>query len=172
MGRIVEPKGVHLAIGAVREYNRQHQDELVKLKIAGKHYAGHSKDLYWQEQILPELGGEIEYAGFIRGDEEKRRFLANARALIMPSTFAEPFGLVMAEALACGTPIVGLNSGAVAEVVRDGETGLVVKDASELVGALGRISEIDRGQCRADFEGRFTLERMVREHAELYKSLV
>ena len=172
MGRIIEPKGVHFAIRAVKEYNRLHPEAVIKLKIAGKHYAGHSKDSYWQERVVPELGPEIEYVGFIKGENEKREFLANARALIMPSTFAEPFGLVMAEALACGTPIVGLNSGAIAEVVKNGETGFVVDRPDQLAEALERVGENDRKQCRSDFELRFTLGRMVAEHARIYKKLV
>jgi len=172
LGRVVETKGVHLAIAAVKEYNRAHPGAPMKLKIAGKHYAGHGKDLYWQNRIMPELGSEIEYVGFIRVEEQKRQFLANARALIMPSTFDEPFGLVMAEALACGTPVVGLNSGSIPEVVRDGETGFVVKNAGGLTVALREVETLDRKLCRADFEKRFTLERMVTEHHRVYKKVL
>jgi glycosyltransferase involved in cell wall biosynthesis len=173
LGRIIEPKGVHLAIAAAQRAG-------VKLNIAGKHYAGAGKDAYWQERIEPELVGQgVEYVGFLKGVAERRSFLANAAALVVPSTFEEPFGMVMIEALACGTPVVGLDSGAIGEVVRDGETGFVVRKASDeaetavgLAAALGRVAAIDRRTCRADFEARFTLERMAQEHFVVYEQLV
>lgn len=172
MGRIVEPKGVHWAIAAVKEFNRRHPHSPTKLKIAGKHYAGHSKDSYWQDRVRPELGDAIDYVGYLREDEVKSRFLANARALIMPSTFAEPFGLVMAEALACGTPVVGLRSGAIPEVVKNGETGWVVDGQHELAEALGKVDEIDRNKCRVDFEDRFKIEKMVAGHVLAYEKVL
>jgi glycosyltransferase involved in cell wall biosynthesis len=174
LGRIVEPKGVHLAIRAARQAG-------LTLNIAGKHYAG-KKDEYWQARIEPELDARIRYAGFVGSDERKRALLANAAAVVVPSLFEEPFGMVMIEALACGTPVVGLDSGAIPEVVRDGETGVVARKAwgadgrldetataTRLAEALGRVSEVDRRACRADFEARFTLERMAAEHLAIYK---
>ena len=182
LGRIIEPKGVHLAIAAVRAYNRRAKRRL-KLKIAGKHYSGHAKDTYWQTRILPELGDDIEYVGFV-GPAEKQDFLGSARALTVPSIFAEPFGLVSIEALACGTPVIGLDSGAMPEVVQHGRSGLIVAKrctadgkldesatADALAGALGQIDTIDRRACRQAFEARFTAERMCREHLELYERL-
>ena len=111
MGRIIHPKGVHLAIQAVKLYNETATKPL-KLKIAGKHYAEESKDTYWREQIEPELSENIEYVGFLKSSEEKRGFLGNALALLVPSLFDEPFGMVTLEALACGTPVIVLDSGA------------------------------------------------------------
>nr|AIA15157.1 Glycosyl transferases group 1 [uncultured bacterium] len=122
LGRIIESKGVHLAIAAVKQYNAMRPNAKLKLKIAGKHYTG-KKDAYWTERILPEIDGvDIEYVGFLASNQRKRAFLANARVLFAPSLFEEPFGMVMIEALACGTPVIGLDSGAVPEVIRDGET--------------------------------------------------
>ncbi len=171
LGRIIESKGVHLAIAAAKQAG-------VKLKIAGKHYAGHGKDEYWQEKILPQLGDQVEYVGFIQTDAEKQDFLGNADALIVPSTFDEPFGMVLIEALACGTPVVGLNSGAIPEVIEDGQIGYVVqKSKSEdetvkrLAAALAAIGKIDRQACRKNFAARFTSERMCREHQETYAKL-
>ena len=171
LGRVIESKGVHLAIAAAKQAG-------VKLKIAGKHYAGHGKDTYWQKKILPELGDSVEYVGFIGNSEEKRTFLGNAAALVVPSTFDEPFGMVLIEALACGTPVIGLDSGAIPEVIKDGQTGFVVPKADEaemvdgLSKAIGRIGQIDRHSCRADFESRFTLERMCHEHLAAYEALL
>ena len=95
-------------------------------------------------------------------------------ALMIPSTFEEPFGMVMIEALACGTPVIGWDTGAIPEVVRNGDNGLLVSRASGLTGlaqAIGRIGAIDRALCRMDFEQRFTVERMVSEHATVYANL-
>lgn len=179
MGRIIESKGVHLAIEAVKHYNKAHPDSPYKLKIAGKHYAGHGKDKYWQERIVPQVDGdEIEHVGFIKGDQAKQDFLSNAAALLMPSTFDEPFGLSMIEALACGTPVLGLDSGAISEVVKSGLTGCVVsksdsesETAKRLAEALGKVRGIDRHTCRTDFETRFTLDRMCRDHWGVYGRL-
>jgi glycosyltransferase involved in cell wall biosynthesis len=173
LGRIIEPKGVHLAIAAVQEYNRTAPKPL-KLKIAGKHYSG-AKDQYWQERIVPQLDEDIEYVGFIADTAAKQNFLGNARALIAPSTFSEPFGLVLIEALACGTPIIGLDSGAIPEVIKDGETGVLVAKDDAVQGIAAAIPEalkLDRRACRQDFEARFTGERMCREHLAAYKTLV
>ncbi len=192
LGRIVEPKGVHLAIGAVKRYN-QTAPKPLRLLVAGKHYSGNAKDDYWQKQIEPELNGsEVQYVGFVRG-EARREVLAGARALMMPSVFDEPFGLSMVEALACGTPVVGLDSGAVPEVIRDGETGWVVQKVlrdtksnktgrwnSEiqeeptvirLAEALDKVGRIDRRRCRRDFEERFEIDIMIRNYLEIYRKL-
>lgn len=178
LGRIVEPKGVHLAIAAVKEYNRTHGTTL-PLKIAGKHYTGHGKEAYWTEKIEPMIdGNEIQYIGFIDNDADKNTFLGNARALIVPSLFAEPFGMVMIEALACGTPVIGLNSGAIPEVIA-AKTGVVMPHDKEtpdhtvslLSNTIDTIATIDRTECRKEFEKRFTLERMCEEHFQAYAAL-
>lgn len=185
LGRIIEPKGLHLAIAAVRAFNASvGSNQRLVLRVAGKHYAG-AKDAYWQGRIVPELGADVEYIGFVRTAAEKQAFLGSAQALVVPSTFEEPFGMVMIEALACGTPVIGLGSGAIPEVVRDGVTGKVVKKvrgddgridevgtAKGLVEALGMIDTFDRRACRAEFESRFTLGHMARAHLDIYKNVV
>lgn len=185
IGRIIEPKGVHLAIEALKEYNRTATKEPVTLKIAGKHYAGHKKDTYWQERIEPLIDGtEIQYVGFISDTASKQAFLSKAKALIVPSIFDEPFGMVMIEALACGTPIVALSSGAIPEVVQY-ETGVVVDKSLDEAGKLDEPAAItalaqaipeamakDRHACRAAFEARFTSQRMCAEHLAIYRSLI
>lgn len=176
IGRIIQPKGLHLAIAAVNEYNRTATKKL-KLKIAGKHYTDYAKDNYWQEQILPMLGDDIEYVGFIKDIDQKNEFLGNAKALIIPSIFDEPFGMVMIEALASGTPIIGLDSGAIPEVIT-GKTGILVKKSEDdnitinnLSVAIDKIENINRQDCRDDFEARFTLNRMCQSHADIYRQL-
>jgi glycosyltransferase involved in cell wall biosynthesis len=185
LGRIIQPKGVHLAIQAVKLYNRTAEKPL-RLKIAGKHYAGHKKDTYWNEIVEPQLDGdEIQYVGFLDSTETKQAFLANADMAMIPSIFAEPFGLVAIESLACGTPVVALASGAIPEVIKHGDTGIVVDKvfnvndqfaeaatAHKLAAAIGEIPSIDRTTCRKDFEARFTAQRMCREHLTVYKKLV
>lgn len=174
LGRIIQPKGLHLAIQAIKEYNKSYNKNL-KLKIAGKHYAG-QKDAYWQNYILPELNNTIEYVGFIGDQSKKQDFLGNARCLIIPSLFEEPFGMVMIEALACGTPLVGLNSGAISEVITPKNGILLQKQDSEtktamlLAEALANIHIINRQDCRKDFEDRFTLKHMCQNHLAAYSS--
>ncbi len=178
LGRIIEPKGVHLAIEAVNIYN-QTASRPLKLKIAGKHYAG-AKDTYWQERIKPSIDNNtVEYVGFINTDIGKQEFLRNARALLVPSLFNEPFGMVLIEALACGTPVIGLDSGAIPEIIRPGETGFVIAKAADehetaarLAAAVGDIPAVSRRACRTDFESRFTLARMCQGHADIYRHLI
>lgn len=173
LGRIVEPKGLHLAIAAARKAN-------LRLVIAGKHYAGHSKDTYWTDRIEPQLQvGKAEYVGYVSSVAERQELLAGAAALLVPSIFDEPFGMVMIEALASGTPVVGLESGAIPEVVQSGRTGYVVRPGATeeittdgLAEALKRVTQLSSADCRADFEFRFTLERMAQEHLGVYTSLV
>lgn len=166
LGRIVEPKGVHLAIAAAKQAGK-------KLIIAGKHYAGHSKDSYWHDQIEPHIDGEqIEYIGFLKTIAEKQKFLGNADALIMPSTWNEPFGMVMIEALACGTPVIALKNGAIPEVIVNGHSGILVDRPEDLPGAIQAVNNIDRKNCRQYFEEHFTLEKMVSAHEQAYRSLL
>ena len=121
LGRVIEAKGVHHAIAAVKEHN-QRTGEKVGLKIAGKHYAGH--DDYFENMIEPELGNGIEYVGHLKTKSEVQDLLGNARGVLMPSVFSEPFGIVATEALACGTPVIGLESGALPEIIETGQTSV------------------------------------------------
>ncbi len=180
LGRIIEPKGLHLAIAAVKAYNDKNPTNPYELRIAGKHYSGSNKDTYWNETIRPQIDNKvIKYLGFIGNTQEKELFLANAAALIIPSTWEEPFGMVTIESLACGTPVIGLNSGAIPETIIDNKTGILVKkfahDNDTVVGlteALRRISLLNRKECRKDFEARFTLARMCQEHLTVYDRLI
>jgi glycosyltransferase involved in cell wall biosynthesis len=187
LGRIIEPKGVHLAIAAAKKAG-------VKLKIAGKHYGSSEKNKYWEEKILPELNEDIEYVGFISKEKNKNEFLKNAKALIVPSTFDEPFGMVMIEALASGTPVIGLDSGAISEVVKEAENGFLVRKETKKLKdkktkkeveilnedqsihdisiAMKNIVQIDREFCRKDFEERFTLRRMALDYRYIYSKAI
>ncbi len=176
LGRIIQPKGVHLAIAAVRTYN-QTASTPIKLKIAGKHYANDSKDNYWRTMIAPQLDDTIEYIGFIDTAEAKRDFLGNARALLVPSLFDEPFGMVSIEAFACDTPVIALESGALPEVIDDGTTGFIVTASNdeaiidELTDRLRRITDIDPQDCRRSYETTFTHPQMIKAHEAIYRSL-
>jgi len=178
LGRIIKPKGVHLAIDAVEAYNITAKRPLT-LKIAGKHYSEESKDTYWREEIEPRLGKYVEYVGFIDTPEAKRNFLGNAKALLVPSLFDEPFGMVTVESFACGTPVVALNSGALPEVIADGKTGYIVDKSDDektmvagLAHALENVNLLKPKDCREAYETRFTLDTMVNEHIKVYSSLV
>src|SRR5207237_6780684 len=105
-------------------------------------------------------------------DEAKRQFLAGAAALLFPIDWPEPFGLVMIEAMACGTPVIAFKSGSVPEVIDEGITGFVVPGEAEAVEAIARLSELDRRQVRAHFERRFTATRMAEEYLWLYDAMV
>lgn len=182
VGRIIEPKGVHLAIAAVKRFNK-HSKEKYKLRIAGKHYSGHKKDTYWTEHIEPLIDGEeIIYEGFL-DFKQKCALVSNATATLMPSLFEEPFGLSAIESLACGTPVIALNSGALPEVIKDGLSGIVVDkkftaekqvDEAEAIeklsDAIGNIDKIDRHDCRKEFESKFTIKHMSDGYADIYKN--
>jgi glycosyltransferase involved in cell wall biosynthesis len=127
---------------------------------------------YFSAEIKPLLGQPgIEYIGEIT-DRDKAAFLSGAFALLLPIDWPEPFGLVMIEAMACGTPVVGFHAGSVPEVVEDGVTGYVVKDETGAVAAIGRIGELSRARVRERFEERFTARRMVQQYLEVYRRLM
>lgn len=182
-GRIIKPKGVHLAIQAVKLYNKTAEMPL-KLKIAGKHYGESEKNSYWENQVMPEIGEYVEYVGFIEKSEDKREFLGNAAALLVPSLFAEPFGMVTIEALACGTPVIALNSGALSEVIDSGRTGYVIDKSISADGTLNetatvqalaarltQVQLIDRTECRNTYEKYFTAREMCQGYLEIYSNL-
>ena len=105
-------------------------------------------------------------------DGEKSNFLSGAVALLAPIAWPEPFGLVLIEAMACGTPVIAFNRGSVPEIVEDGLTGFVVEDEDEAVAASDRLSQLSRGAIRRRFEERFTARRMAREYLVVYRSLI
>jgi glycosyltransferase involved in cell wall biosynthesis len=127
---------------------------------------------YWDMVIAPLVArhDNVEFIGEI-GEAEKASFLGNARALLFPIDWPEPFGLVMIEAMACGTPVIAWNCGSVPEVVDDGVTGFIVGDEAAAVAAVRRAAMLDRAQVRAVFERRFTVERMAMDYLSIYRGL-
>jgi glycosyltransferase involved in cell wall biosynthesis len=163
LGRISPEKrpdrAIEIAIGAG-----------LPLKIAAK--VDKADKLYWDEIIEPLIKSSplVEYIGEIN-EHQKGEFLGNARALLFPIDWPEPFGLVMIEAMACGTPVIAFRSGSVAEVVDDGVTGFVVTSVDEAVAAVSRIETLDRATVRKSFDNRFSVERMARDYVSLYRTL-
>ena len=114
---------------------------------------------------------DVEYIGEI-SDGEKSNFLSGALALLAPIAWPEPFGLVLIEAMACGTPVIAFHSGSVPEILENGVTGFVVEDEKEAVAAAHRLSRLSRGAIRRRFEERFTARRMALEYLVVYRSLI
>jgi glycosyltransferase involved in cell wall biosynthesis len=142
----------------------------MKLKIAAK--VDKADQTYWREVIEPMVArhDNVEFVGEIN-EQQKADFLGNARALLFPIDWPEPFGLVMIEAMACGTPVIAFHCGSVPEVIDNAATGFVVHDLDEAVSAVQRIDRLDRAAVRATFERRFTVERMAKEYLAIYRGL-
>jgi len=142
----------------------------LRLKIAAK--VGEGDRAYFDKEVRPLLDQpHVEFLGEI-SEAQKQAFLGGARALLFPIDWPEPFGLVMIEAMACGTPVVAWRCGSVPEVVDEGVTGFVVDRLDEAVSAVGRIGSIDRQRARSRFEERFTAERMARDYLKVYEALI
>ena len=142
----------------------------IPLKIAAK--VDKVDEAYFRSEILPLIDGHaIEFLGEIN-DEEKTSFLRDAAALLFPIDWPEPFGLVMIEAMACGTPVLAFRCGSVPEIVEDGVTGKVVESEDEAIVALPELLTYDRRAVRKRFQERFTVARMARDYAGLYRKLV
>jgi glycosyltransferase involved in cell wall biosynthesis len=140
------------------------------LRIAAK-VDGADRD-YFERDIRPLLDHPlVEFVGEI-GDAQKDAFIGGASALLFPIDWPEPFGLVMIEALACGVPIVAFRGGSVPEVIEPGVTGFIVDSLEEAIEATRRVRRLDRRQCRAAFERRFTVSRMASEYVSLYHRLI
>jgi glycosyltransferase involved in cell wall biosynthesis len=163
LGRIEEIKGTAEAIQAAMAAGK-------RLLIAGNIQPGH--DDYFNTRVKPFLDyPSIRYAGPVN-DEQKRRYLQRAEALLFPIRWEEPFGIVLAEAMACGTPVIGFRRGSVPEVVRDGRTGFVVDTVEEMTAAIGKLPSIDRTAVRRDCEERFSREVVAGQYLELLRGLV
>ena len=142
----------------------------VPLKIAAK-IDKVDRD-YWRDRIEPMVRHSrlVEYVGEI-GDDEKAAFLGNASGVLFPIDWPEPFGLVMIEAMACGTPVIAFRCGSVPEIVDPGTTGFVVSTVEEAVAAVARIGDLDRATIRRVFERRFSADRMAADYEEVYAAL-
>ena len=141
------------------------------LKIAAK--VDHVDQEYWDQKICPmvKANANVEYLGEI-AEHEKADFLGQATALVFPVDWPEPFGLVMIEAMACGTPVIAFGCGSVPEVVENGVSGFVVESVNQAATVVKRVANLDRASVRADFEQRFTIERTARDYLEIYNELI
>jgi len=159
VGRVSPEKRVDRAIQIAHRVG-------LPIKIAAKVDAADRE--YFEDVVRPLLSDpDIDFVGEI-AEEDKDAFLGNALALLFPIDWPEPFGLVMIEAMARGTPVIAFAGGSVREVVENGLTGFVVGEISEAVRAVERVSSLDREAVRTEFERRFTADRMARDYAELY----
>ncbi|MDP9452773.1 MAG: glycosyltransferase family 4 protein [Actinomycetota bacterium] len=163
LGRMAPDKGARRAALVARQAG-------VPLRIAAKMREPLEFE-YYEEQVKPLLGGDIEYVGEVGGDQ-KLELLARARGLLNPIRWVEPFGLVMIEALGCGTPVLTFRQGAAPEIVDDGVTGFLCEDRDEMAEAIHRVDQLDRRACRTAVEDRFSTERMVGDHLALFESLL
>ena len=163
LGRMCAEKGVHTAVHAARRAG-------VPLRIAAKMRERPELD-YFAERVQPLLGGDIEYVGEVGGDA-KRQLIADAHCLLNPIAWAEPFGMVMVEALAAGTPVVGTPFGAAPEIVDEGITGFLRNDVESLVIAIDKVGDLDRADCRRAAEARFSMRRMAEDHAQLFEAVI
>jgi glycosyltransferase involved in cell wall biosynthesis len=161
VGRLLPRKGVSEAIQLAKIMHK-------KLLIIGPQDADLS---YWKEHIEPHLSDKIQYVGHVER-HVLFKYYQHAQALLMPIQWEEPFGLVMIEAMACGTPVVGFRRGSVPEVVAHGKTGFVVDTMEEMVDAVNRIPEIDRKACRTHVEYTFSLKNMLDGHEAAYYAML
>jgi glycosyltransferase involved in cell wall biosynthesis len=162
LGRISPEKGPDVAIRIARAVG-------LPLRIAAK--IPRSENRYFKEHIRPLLdGGCVEFVGEV-DEATKGDFLGNAAALLFPIDWPEPFGLVMIEAMACGTPVIAWHRGSVPEIVDHGVTGFIVESETEAVQAIGALDTLDRPNIRRVFEQRFTAQRMAQEYLHCFKKL-
>src|SRR6266480_6725606 len=140
------------------------------LKIAAK--VDRADRRYFKRVVEPLLNdSHVEWLGEI-SDQEKNEFLGNAYALLSPIDWPEPFGLVMIEAMACGTPVIAYRGGAVPEIMEEGQTGFIVEEVEDAVEAARQIPKLSRKYCREVFEQRFTATRMANDYVRVYERLI
>ncbi|MGL5080770.1 MAG: glycosyltransferase [Microcoleaceae cyanobacterium] len=165
LSRIERIKGAHTAIQAALRTGR-------RLLIAGNYSTTGEAGQYWQEEIVPYLGKDgIEYVGTVN-DEQKNMLLGQAAAMIVPIEWEEPFGIVFAEALACGTPVISCPRGALPEIVRPDIDGYLVNSLTEACAAIENLPKIDRHNCRQRVETCFSATVIINKYEQLYQALV
>jgi glycosyltransferase involved in cell wall biosynthesis len=163
LGRMSPDKGAHVAIEVARAAGR-------RIRLAGK-CSEPDERAYFDEQIAPHLGEGVEWLGELDA-EAKYELLGGAACLLFPLQWQEPFGLVMIESMACGTPVLSLACGAVPEVVVDGVTGYVRDDPFDLVECLGDLDRISRLKCREHVAAEYSIESTARGYEQVYRSLL
>jgi glycosyltransferase involved in cell wall biosynthesis len=172
LGRISPEKGVDAAIRIASRAG-------MPIRIAARAPLPHSSDpvtrrdwAYYEDEVQPLLQGpSVELIGQV-GGQQKNEFLGNAAALLFPIAWPEPFGLVMPEALACGTPVLALRAGSVPEIIQDGVTGFIRDTEDELVRAVAHVKDLDRARCREEVERRFSAEVMTDNYLHVYEKLL
>ncbi len=164
LSKIIPSKGVIQAIQAAKLAD-------TRLIIAGN-IVGEENERFFKYEVQPLIDGEqVKYVGEADFDAKVELF-RNARALLCPFTRREPFGLVMTEAMACGTPVIGFRNGAIPEVVEDGVTGYIVDSVEEMAAAVPKIPALSRAACRKRVEEHFSVKRMVDEYENLFKRII
>ena len=163
LGRMSPDKGCHRAIAVAAETG-------LPLRIAGKKQEPLEEE-YFRELVEPHLNEQVEYLGEVNHGQ-KVELLQHARATLFPIEWEEPFGLVMIESMACGTPVIATRRGAVPEVIEDGRSGVVVDDYREMPAALEEAGALDPMECRRYAEERFSPERMVASYVDAYRAAI
>ncbi|MBW6441140.1 glycosyltransferase family 4 protein [Patescibacteria group bacterium] len=163
LGRIHHGKGLQNAVSAAKALG-------VNLIIAGN-ITCESDEKYFQSIKSMIDGKKIKFIGEV-GPKEKNKLLGGAKAVLFPSIWQEPFGLVMTEAMACGTPVIAFNRGSVSEVVKDGKTGFITKNENDMIEAIKNINQIKREDCRKHIEENFTVEKMVDNYEKVYLKII
>jgi glycosyltransferase involved in cell wall biosynthesis len=163
LGRCSPQKGVHLAIDAARAAG-------VRILLAGT-YTLPEHRRYFHETVEPRLGPDAEWIGEV-GPQARAELLSNSRALLLPVCWEEPFGLVMIEAMACGTPVVGFRRGAVPEVVTHGVSGFICDDTRQMADAVGRLEELSPANICREARVRFSAETMARGYVDAYERVL
>ncbi|MES2922357.1 MAG: glycosyltransferase [Verrucomicrobiota bacterium] len=162
LSRIEPIKGCHTAIAIAKASGR-------RLLIAGNRVETGSAAGYWDKEIAPHLGKDgIEYVGTV-DDEQKNALLGQAAAMVVPIEWEEPFGIVFAEALACGTPVISCPRGALPEIVRDGVHGFLIQSIEEGADSVNKLRQINRNACREQVEKHFTVEIIASRYLEIYQ---
>lgn len=162
IGRMGLPKGAHLAIEVARRLG-------MRLVMAGK--VDSCDEQYFAEAVEPHIDGkQIQFLGEV--GFQKRELYANARCLLVPICWEEPFGLVMPEAMACGTPVIAFNRGSAPELIADGETGYIVRDAAEMAEAVRCLYRLDPHRCRQHVEQNFDVPIMLQHYLDIYEHII
>ena len=163
LGRLDKIKGLHHAIKVAKATNN-------KLIIGGNIPTTPDNYHYYKSEIEPQIDNEqITYLGALN-DSEKSKYLGQAKALLFPIDWDEPFGIVMIEAMACGTPVIAFNRGSVPEVVTS-ETGIIVNDTVEMISAIKKVNEINRSQCRETAFRRFNIDKIAYDYLTLFDNI-